>query len=124
MSTLQRAVVTTLVAMLSVATLGCRDRGIDHMIGLKEKVCACKTAACVDDALKALDKVGDVPLRRRVILEELAHDMVDCMAKTYSALDTVDAGPDAQDAQLQDAGMLDATSPKAQIVDAASTTRR
>ena len=89
---LQRAVVTTLVA--AVALSSCRDRGIDHMLSLKEKVCACKTAACVDDALKALDHVGDVPLRRRVILEELAHDMVDCMAKTYQALDTVDAGPD------------------------------
>lgn len=68
--------------VISVALGGCRDRKAARLETIKEAVCACKTSSCAELALKDIPKDDTPPSRRS---QQLAREMLDCLAKLYAA---------------------------------------
>ncbi|MBA3392236.1 MAG: hypothetical protein H0T89_06310 [Deltaproteobacteria bacterium] len=65
---------------LGVAASGCRDRELASLRDLRDEVCACKTAACGADAMK---KVPQDKVESNHRTQQIARDMLDCLAKLY-----------------------------------------
>jgi len=65
----------------------CHDRETEALTRVKQRVCACTTVACAEDALKAIPQgavpPGDVTSSHRA--QGVARDMLDCLAKLYAA---------------------------------------
>ena len=68
--------------VILVALGGCRDREAARMRTVKDAVCACKTSSCAELALKDVPKDDTPPSRQS---QQLARDMLDCLAKLYAA---------------------------------------
>lgn len=68
--------------VISIALGGCRDREAARLQTIKDAVCACKTSSCAELALADVPK-GDAPPSKRS--QQLARDMLDCLAKLYAA---------------------------------------
>lgn len=69
---------------------GCRDPGIIELEGVRDAICACKTAACGEEAMKHVP-TRDVPNNHRS--QTIAREMMDCLAKLYEA-ERPATGPD------------------------------
>jgi len=83
-----------LLALLLLAA-GCKDEAIAALESTRDKVCQCRTAACVDTAMNAL---ADHPTDKQHKAEQIAREITDCVARIYQQTDAAppppDAGPD------------------------------
>jgi len=79
------------VILLALAA-GCRDPGITELEGIRDEVCACKTASCAELAMKRV-ATTDVPNSHRS--QTIAREMMDCLSKLYEA-ERPATGPDAE----------------------------
>lgn len=77
--------------VIAIALAGCRDPELVRLEEAREEVCACKTAACGDAAIKRVPQDGVNSTHRT---QQLARDMLDCLHKLYMQ-DRPDADPDA-----------------------------
>jgi hypothetical protein len=73
-----RALVVAVVLALGLA--GCGERQVDALTKVKQRVCACKDVACAEAAMKDVPH-HDVKSTHRS--QEVARDMLDCLAKLY-----------------------------------------
>ena len=70
------------VALAAVIAAGaCGNRRTAQLEHVKDAVCACKTASCADDAMKALPS-KDIPSTPRT--QKVAREMMDCLSKLYT----------------------------------------
>jgi hypothetical protein len=69
-----------LVVLLAFAA--CEDRERSQLDAVRKEVCACKDVACAETAMKKVPQ-GDVHATRRE--QDIARDMLDCLAKLYDA---------------------------------------
>lgn len=67
---------------LAVAAFGCGDRRTAELEHVRDQVCACKTASCADDAMKAIPQ-HDMPSTPRT--QKVARAMLDCLSRLYDA---------------------------------------
>ncbi len=76
--------------VILLALGACRENEETRLAKVRDTVCACKTAACGEAALK------DVPqkdIKSNHKTQQIARDMLDCLAKLYDA-DHAGAGSD------------------------------
>lgn len=81
-------------AVIAMALAACRNKSLDELRVVRDEVCACKTTACGEEALKRVPQ-GDVKADHR--MQELANEMLSCMAKLYLR-DRPSTDPDAPSA--------------------------
>ena len=79
------------VAVALVVASGCGDREVEQLEKVRDAVCACKTTACADDALKA---VPQADIRAGARARQVARGMLDCYAR-LNAADRPKSDPDA-----------------------------
>jgi hypothetical protein len=79
------------VILLALAA-GCRDPGMTALEGIRDDVCACKTSACAELAMKRVTAT-EVPNSHRS--QTIAREMMDCLSKLYEA-ERPATGPDAE----------------------------
>ena len=90
--------------VISLALVACRDDQEARLAKVKDTVCACKTAACGEAALKDVPQ-KDVKASHKSQL--IAREMLDCLAKLYDSEHA--AAPGDDDDSASDPG----TSPAA-----------
>jgi hypothetical protein len=73
---------------------GCNDHGAAKLTKIKNKVCACASASCAEQALADVDKAGAVANHRT---QAIARAMMDCLAKLEAA-ERPTTDPDAEGA--------------------------
>ena len=78
--------------VIAVALLGCGDSQLEELESVRDEVCACKTPACGETALK---KVRQDKLETNRKMQRVANEMLDCMAK-LAAADRPSTDPDAE----------------------------
>ncbi|MGE5186542.1 MAG: hypothetical protein ACM31C_31015 [Acidobacteriota bacterium] len=86
--------------VILLALGACRDSQEARLAKVKDAVCACKTAACGEAALK------DVPqkdIKSNHKNQQIAREMLDCLAKLYDA-DHAAAAPGDDDGDATDPG--------------------
>ena len=66
--------------VLASLSAGCANRDVARLASVKDEVCACKDVACAETALKTVPH-GDVKATHKE--QEIARDMLDCLAKLY-----------------------------------------
>lgn len=66
--------------MIAIALGGCRDKALEELERVRDEVCACKTAACGEEAMKKVPQQEVKPNHRA---QALANEMLGCMAKLY-----------------------------------------
>ena len=66
--------------VISLALVACRDDREARLDKVKDRVCACKTAACGEAALKDVPQKDIVSNHRT---QQIAREMLDCLAKLY-----------------------------------------
>ena len=71
-----------LVISIAVSSTACRDREAVRLEKVKAAVCACKTSGCAELAMKDIPK-DDIKASRKS--QELARQMMDCLARLYDA---------------------------------------
>jgi len=71
-----------LVISVSVCLTSCRDREAVRLEKVKAAVCACKTASCAELAMKDVPQ-DDIKVSRES--QDLARQMLDCVARLYEA---------------------------------------
>ena len=68
--------------VIAVALLAaCGDKQVDQLTAIKKEVCACKTVACGEAAMK---KVPHTELKSDRKMQRVARDMLDCLARLYN----------------------------------------
>ena len=80
------------VLVLLLLAAGCKDEAIAALESTRDKVCQCKTAACVDTAMNAL---VDHPTDKQHKAEGIAREITDCVARIYQQTDAAPPPPDA-----------------------------
>ncbi|MDB4952796.1 MAG: hypothetical protein JWO36_365 [Myxococcales bacterium] len=70
---------------------GCGDPEVSRLKDVKQVVCACKTSACAEAALK---QVPQSEIKSTPRAQKIAREMLDCLAKLYEA-DRPSSDPDA-----------------------------
>jgi hypothetical protein len=65
------------VILVAMFAAGCRDDVVVKLEQVRDEVCACKTTACADAAMKKLPASGDSTPRTR----KLAREVVDCLQR-------------------------------------------
>jgi len=78
--------------VIAIALLGCGDKQLETLEAVRDEVCACKTPACGEAAMK---KVPQDKLESNRKMQHVAHAMLDCLAKLYDA-DRPSTDPDAE----------------------------
>ncbi|HEY5934158.1 MAG TPA: hypothetical protein VIU61_05985 [Kofleriaceae bacterium] len=66
--------------VIAIALAGCRDPELVKLEETRAEVCACKTVACGDAAMK---KVPQESAHSNHRTQQLARDMLDCLHKLY-----------------------------------------
>jgi hypothetical protein len=64
----------------AIALSGCRDQTVEQIKAVREAVCACKTVACGEAAMKELPTNTGKPDHRA---QALANEMLNCLSKLY-----------------------------------------
>ncbi|MDQ3370325.1 MAG: hypothetical protein M3680_33315 [Myxococcota bacterium] len=95
------------IGVAVLAATACRDPGLAELEAVKAEVCACKTAACGETALKKVPQ-HDVESNHRS--QRIAREMLTCMADIYAA-DTPTTDPDAEQPAADPAGGTAAPAP-------------
>jgi hypothetical protein len=85
------------VALAALGALGalggaCRDPRLEELQAIRHDVCACKTSACAEAAMKRVP-AGDV--RSDHVAQKVARDMMKCLSELYDS-ERPAAGPDAE----------------------------
>ena len=83
--------VLVLAAALAALAGACRDPRLEELQAIRGEVCACKTAACAEAAMKRLP--GGV--RSDHVAQQVARSMMDCLAKLYER-ERPSTDPDAE----------------------------
>jgi hypothetical protein len=78
--------------VIAVAVLGCGDTQLEELETVRDEVCACKTPACGEAALK---KVRQDKLETSRKMQRVANEMLDCMSKLTDAERPI-TDPDAE----------------------------
>jgi len=65
-----------------VTLVACNDQDAERLTAIKMKVCACKTASCAEQELK---RVPEAPIKSTHRTQEIARDLLDCMARLHEA---------------------------------------
>jgi hypothetical protein len=73
---MRRLFVIAIALPIAVAT-GCRDENVAKLEAVRNEVCACKTAACGEEAMKKLPATGESNKRSR----KVAKEVMDCLQK-------------------------------------------
>ena len=79
--------------VIAIALAGCGDPQIVKLEEARTEVCACKTAACGDAAMK---KVPQERVTSNHRTQQLARDMLDCLHKLHTQ-DGPNLDPDAEE---------------------------
>ena len=66
--------------VLAVLLAACGERQVDALTKVKQRVCVCKDVACAEAAMKDVPQQNVKSNRRS---QEVARDMLDCLAKLY-----------------------------------------
>jgi hypothetical protein len=94
---MSRASVTAAALALALgAGLGgaaCSDERLEELEAVRKQVCACKTAACGEEAMKRVPQ-GDV--RSDHYAQRIAKKMMECLARLYLE-ERPQADPDAEE---------------------------
>lgn len=61
---------------------GCKDPEVEQLQHVKQLVCTCKTSSCGEDALKQVPQQAAKASHKA---QQVARDMLDCLAKLYDA---------------------------------------
>ena len=78
--------------VIALVLVGCGDSQLEELEAVRDEVCACKTPACGEAALK---KVRQDKLKSNRKMQRVANEMLDCMSKlTDAGRPTTD--PDAE----------------------------
>jgi hypothetical protein len=86
------APVLSRIAIL-VTLVACNDQSAERLTAIKMKVCACKTASCAEQELK---RVPEAPIKSTHRTQEIARELLDCMARLQEA-DRPTTDPDELD---------------------------
>jgi hypothetical protein len=78
--------------VIAAALLGCGDSQLAELEAVRDEVCACKTPACGEAALK---KVRQDKLETNRKMQRVATEMLDCMSKLADA-ERPSTDPDAE----------------------------
>ncbi len=78
--------------VIAVALLGCGDNQLEELETIRDEVCACKTPACGEAALK---KVRQDKIKSSRKMQHVANAMLDCMSKLSDA-ERPSTDPDAE----------------------------
>ncbi|MEZ4367024.1 MAG: hypothetical protein R2939_12170 [Kofleriaceae bacterium] len=72
---------------MSLLAAGCADQTVRRAEAIRDRACACTTAACAEEEVAAFATVdrGAVPARHRGQLERIARDLVGCLERLYRA---------------------------------------
>ncbi len=70
------------VVALALLVAGCADRDEAQLATIRSTVCACKTSACAELAMKEVPHDNVHPTRRT---QAIARDMMGCLSKLYEA---------------------------------------
>lgn len=81
MLTRYAAPVLARIAIL-VTLVACNEQDAERLTAIKMKVCACKTASCAEQELK---HVPETPIKSTHRTQEIARDLLDCVAKLQEA---------------------------------------
>lgn len=81
-----------IAAALALAGAACRDARLEELRSIRDEVCACKTVACGEAAMK---RVPQDEVRSDHRAQKLAREMIDCLAKLYAG-DRPSTDPDAE----------------------------
>jgi len=65
-----------------VTLVACNDQDAERLTAIKVKVCACKTASCAEQELK---HVPETPIKSTHRTQEIARDLLDCIARLQDA---------------------------------------
>jgi hypothetical protein len=85
-----------LVIAAALAPAACRDARIEELRSVHDEVCACKTVACGEQAMKRLPQGAPEPeARRDHRAKKIAKAMVECLHKLYLS-DRPSTDPDAE----------------------------
>lgn len=96
--------------VISIALLGgCGDREVSGLTAVKQTVCACKTAACAETALK---QVPQKQIKSTPRAQRIAREMLDCLAVLYDA-ERPTTDPDVPPTPLVDPGSASGPAPAA-----------
>jgi hypothetical protein len=70
------------VICVAFAAGACGDGSASQLQGVRDAVCACKTASCADAAMKTLPQhdLASTPRTQRI-----ARDMLDCLSRLYES---------------------------------------
>jgi hypothetical protein len=79
-------------ALVALAAGGCRDPRLVELREISDEVCACKTAACGEEAMKRVQEDRIASDHRA---QKIAKKMMECLAKLYVA-DRPTTDPDAE----------------------------
>jgi hypothetical protein len=81
-----------LVLVAVIAAGACRDPRLEELRSIRDEVCACKTVACGEEAMK---RVPQDEVRSDHHAQKVAKAMMDCLAKLYVS-DRPSTDPDAE----------------------------
>jgi len=83
-----------LVIAAALAAGACRDARLEELRSIRDDVCACKTVACGDEAMKRVPPPQDqVRVSHRA--QKLAREMMQCLHDLYLS-DRPSTDPDAE----------------------------
>jgi hypothetical protein len=85
------AILVTLVALV-VTLAGCSDHGAAKLTAIKDKVCACASVVCAEQAMQ---EVPTQAIQSNHRTQVIARGMMDCMARLQEAERPV-TDPDAE----------------------------
>ena len=87
-----QAMFRALVIAAALTAGACRDARLEELQSIRNEVCACKTAACGEAAMKRLRQDG---VRSDHVAKKLAKEMIDCLHKLYLS-ERPSTDPDAE----------------------------
>ena len=100
------ATVRSLLAIL-VTLAACNDHGAESLTKIKAKVCACKTASCAEQEMKAVPRE---PIESTHRTQVIARDMLDCLAK-LQANELPITDPDAEGSAAEGSASAGSAAP-------------
>lgn len=80
------------VIAVALAAGACGDPRLAELASIRDEVCACKTVACGEEAMK---RVPQDDVRSDHVAQRIARSMMDCLAKLYVS-DRPSTDPDAE----------------------------
>jgi hypothetical protein len=81
-----------IAAALALAGAACRDARLEQLQAIRDEVCACKSAACGEEAMKRVPQGGGRSGHRA---QKVARAMTECLHKLYLS-DLPSTDPDAE----------------------------